>query len=75
MSYYVYENWVAYGHCATVHEAACPRCNYGRGQRSKPSRTKNGSWYGPFSAVAEARAAHLRYSDADWRACKVCQPY
>jgi hypothetical protein len=48
MPYYAYENWMAHGHVATIHEAGCSFCNHGKGI-CHTGNTKCGKWHGPFS--------------------------
>ena len=70
--YWVYENWRAHGHRATVHRGDCGHCNHGSGVHAG-SGTHNGSWHGPFSTADEA-AALGRRQGAAVRACASCVP-
>lgn len=56
MTYWVYENWRAHGHRATVHRGECGHCNDGSGQGGG-TRADNGQWLGPYKAADEAAAA------------------
>jgi hypothetical protein len=51
--FYVYENWRAHGHVATIHHGTCSFCNFGRGMHvdSSPS---NGRWHRGGSTVRHA---------------------
>lgn len=55
MSYYVYENWRARGHRATVHVGFCSFCKDRQGQ-STGTRADNGKWHGPFDTLKLLRA-------------------
>lgn len=72
MSYWVYENWRAHGHRATVHRGACGHCNDGSGQGGG-TRADNGQWLGPFNTADEAAAAARATGGAD-RRCGSCKP-
>jgi hypothetical protein len=70
MAYWVYENWRAHGHRATVHEADCSHCRNGEGQRGG-TRADNGKWHGPYNwlEVAERVAESI---PGEYRHCQVC---
>lgn len=72
MRFWIYENWRANGHRATVHRASCGHCNDGEGQKGG-TRSDNGRWLGPFAHVDEAEAA-ARTTGAGTRRCGVCRP-
>ncbi len=72
MTYWVYENWRAHGHRATVHREECGHCNDGAGQ-SGGTRADNGRWGGPYTSVDKAVAAAQATGGAD-RRCGSCKP-
>ncbi len=69
--FYVYENWRAHGHRATVHEGRCGYCNEGQGVRSG-TRSDNGTWHGPFVTFREARDKASQATEP--RLCAACRP-
>ena len=69
-SFWAYENWVAYGHRATVHRRDCGFCNRGAGVHGG-GQTRNGRWLGPFRSPKEARAEAGR-TGAEIRDCSRC---
>jgi len=70
--FWIYENWRAHGHRATLHRASCSFCNRGEGLRPGSSAA-NGKWLGPFldGALAVAEARETR---AEVRVCGTCSP-
>lgn len=72
MSYWVYENWRAHGHRATIHCADCGHCNEGLGQSGGTS-AENGRWHGPFASVEHAVTAAIATGGTD-RRCGSCRP-
>lgn len=56
LSYYVYENWVANGHKARVHQADCSFCQRGKGVHVQDG-AQTGKWHGPFDEISEADEA------------------
>jgi hypothetical protein len=54
--FYVYENWAAGPHKAMLHRASCGQCSSGKG-RPAGHDPNHSRWHGPYSNVAEARAA------------------
>jgi 4-hydroxy-tetrahydrodipicolinate synthase len=54
--FYIYENWAAGPHKAILHRASCGQCSSGKGRPAghDPNHSK---WHGPYSNLAEARAA------------------
>ena len=72
MPYYAYENWVAHGHVATIHEAGCSFCNHGKGLH-RTGNTKCGKWHGPLSTYEEARAS-AEATGASVSDCSFCTP-
>jgi len=72
MSYWVYENWRAHGHRATVHRGDCGHCNDGAGQRGG-TRGDNGRWLGPYKSAADADAV-ARATGSETRRCGSCNP-
>ena len=72
MSYWVYENWRAHGHRATVHRSECGHCNDGAGQHGG-TRADNGRWLGPFNTAEEAGSAARATGGTD-RRCRSCRP-
>jgi hypothetical protein len=71
--FFVYENWRAHGHIATVHRATCPSCKLGYGIHPRAS-DENGQWLGPYETLDAARAAQLRYPEATRKLCQRCLP-
>jgi hypothetical protein len=69
--FWVYENWRAHGHRATVHRSDCRSCNSGAGVHGG-TLTPNGKWHGPYQSLDEARSAASR--DAKLRECRRCHP-
>lgn len=69
-SYWAYENWVAYGHRATIHRGDCGSCNNGAGVHGGGSR-HTGRWLGPFLSPDEA-SAEAESVGADVRNCSRC---
>jgi hypothetical protein len=69
---WIYENWRAHAHRATVHVATCAHCNAGAGQRGGTDAT-NGRWHGPFRVGAEATDAAV-HTGAEVRRCGHCRP-
>lgn len=72
MTYWVYENWVAEGHTAYVHEAGCSFCNDGAGCHPGAGE-ENGQWLGPFDTVALALQAAER-TGGTFSRCRFCSP-
>ena len=72
MSLWVYENWRAHGHRATVHLASCAHCKAGTGQQGGTEAT-NGRWHGPFASSGAATEAALR-TGAEVKRCGHCSP-
>lgn len=72
MEFYVYENWRAQGHRATIHRGECGYCNHGAGMHPGTS-TLNGQWHGPFKGRLEADAA-ARKTGGLVRPCGSCSP-
>lgn len=70
--FWAYENWVAYGHRATLHRAECGFCNHGAGVHGG-GQTRNGRWLGPFPSPDQARVEAQR-SGAEVRDCSRCMP-
>lgn len=56
MTFYVYENWVADGHKATVHRANCGSCKDGKGVHPNAG-PKCGKWHGAFATLKTAQEA------------------
>ena len=54
--FYIYENWAAGPHKVMLHRASCGQCSSGKGRPSghDPNHSR---WHGPYSNLAEARAA------------------
>lgn len=71
-AYYVYENWRAHGHQATLHRGECGSCNHGQGKQLSAS-TANGRWHGPYKTRVDAEAA-ARGTGGLVRACGHCAP-
>ena len=72
MEFWVYENWQAHGHRATIHLAECGHCQYGQGQHPG-STTKHGTWHGPYESI-QAAAMAAGSTGAQVRACRHCRP-
>jgi len=72
VEFWVYENWRAHGHRATVHRGDCAHCNHGSGQHGG-TRSDNGRWLGPFTTVANVEASAGR-TGAEVRRCRTCSP-
>jgi hypothetical protein len=71
-SFFIYENWRARGHVATIHRGECSFCNFGQGMHPGSS-TANGRWHkieGSF-AVAMKQAEH---TGATVGCCGRCLP-
>lgn len=64
MTYWLYENWRAHGHRATVHRREGGHCNDGPGQ-SGGTWTDNGRWLGPHGTADEAAARIRRCGHAN----------
>lgn len=71
-SFWAYENWVAYGHRATIHRGECGFCNFGAGVHGG-GQTRNGRWLGPFRSPEEAKVDAER-AGAEVRNCSRCRP-
>ena len=72
MDFWVYENWQAHGHRATVHRSECGHCNAGQGKTGGAS-SAHGRWHGPFATGEEAFSlAETKAREA--RRCRVCAP-
>lgn len=71
-NYWVYENWRAHGHRATVHLGVCSHCKDGKGQKNGTSPA-NGEWHGPYRSSAEAVGKAQALAKLT-RTCKVCAP-
>lgn len=69
---WIYENWRANGHRATVHVASCAHCNAGAG-RGGGTDAANGRWHGPFLTGPAATDAAAR-TVAEIRRCGHCRP-
>lgn len=72
MTFWVYENWRAYGHRAAVHRGACGYCNEGQGLHLG-TRSDNGAWHGPFQTAGAALDEAAR-TDGEVRPCGSCAP-
>lgn len=70
--FWVYENWRANGHRATVHRADCGHCNDGIGQQ-RGTNPSNGQWLGPHSTAEDAVTA-ASATGAEVRRCSACNP-
>lgn len=68
--FWVYENWTAQGHRATLHRSDCAFCNHGAGVHGG-GQTRNGKWHGPFGIHEDAVAA-AESSGAEVRDCARC---
>jgi hypothetical protein len=71
-SYWVYENWRAHGHRATIHRSDCGFCNDGTGVHGG-GQTSNGRWHGRFTSAGEARSA-VASRVVTIRDCRWCAP-
>ena len=54
--FYVYENWAAGPHKASLHRSSCGQCSSGKG-RPAGHDPNHSRWHGPYSNIAEAREA------------------
>jgi 4-hydroxy-tetrahydrodipicolinate synthase len=54
--FFVYENWLAGPHKIVLHRSTCGQCNHGKG-RPAGHDANHAKWHGPYSTLAEARAA------------------
>ena len=70
--FYVYENWRAHRHRATVHLADCGHCNHGRGKHPNASED-NGRWLGPFGTLHQALNS-AQDTGGTVRRCQHCLP-
>lgn len=71
LAFWVYENWRAHGHQATIHRAGCRHCNNGNGARGG-TRSDNGKWH-PAGTVEDAVEVATA-TGAAVRRCGVCAP-
>lgn len=69
---WVYENWRAHGHRATIHRGECGSCKAGAGRAGGTAPT-NGRWLGPFNSGAAAGHA-AGCTGAEVRRCSMCSP-
>jgi len=72
MTFWVYENWRAHGHRATVHRSQCGHCNGGLGRSGEPV-TPNGRWHGPFTSFDDA-VGGAQATGAVVHGCRSCAP-
>ena len=73
MVFYVYGNWVAEGHKATIHQGCCGFCNNGKGAHAC-TNSINGKWRGPYQTSKEA----LNFAQSktiDVRRCGFCASF
>ena len=54
--FFIYENWAAGPHKIVLHRGTCGQCSHGKGRPSGHD-LNHARWHGPYSNVAEARAA------------------
>jgi len=54
--FYIYENWAAGPRKIVLHRGSCGQCSHGKGRPSGHD-ANHSRWHGPYSALAEARAA------------------
>jgi 4-hydroxy-tetrahydrodipicolinate synthase len=54
--FFIYENWVAGPHKIVLHRAACGQCSHGKGRPSGHD-LNHSRWHGPYTNLADARAA------------------
>jgi hypothetical protein len=72
--FWVYENWRARGHRASIHRAHCSHCNDGRGRSNGGYSRNNAAWHGPILSLdaAESYAARLGIHVNDVSHCSFC---
>jgi hypothetical protein len=70
--FYVYENWRAQGHKATIHRSECAFCNRGSGLHPGSSN-RNGTWHGPMTSFDEALDV-AQGTGANAKTCRSCNP-
>jgi len=56
VEFFIYENWQAGPHKIVVHRSNCGQCNHGKG-RPAGHDANHARWHGPYSTLADARAA------------------
>ncbi len=71
VQYYVYENWQAQGHRATIHVSGCSFCNDRQGIHPGAT-TEHGQWHGPFVGLQAAQDAAVK-TGARVRECGHCR--
>jgi 4-hydroxy-tetrahydrodipicolinate synthase len=54
--FFIYENWTAGPHKIVLHRATCGQCSHGKGRPSGHD-LNHSRWHGPYSNLADARAA------------------
>jgi len=54
--FYIYENWAAGPHKIVLHRGSCGQCSHGKG-RPAGHDANHARWHGPYSTLAEGRAA------------------
>jgi len=54
--FFIYENWVAGPHKIVLHRGSCGQCSHGKGRPSGHD-VNHARWHGPYTALADARAA------------------
>jgi 4-hydroxy-tetrahydrodipicolinate synthase len=54
--FFIYENWAAGPHKTVLHRGSCGQCSHGKGRPSGHD-ANHARWHGPYTALAEARAA------------------
>lgn len=73
--YWVYENWQAGPHKATLHRAECYHCNNGNGQSGQGTASEHGEWR-PFATLAAAKQPFSGKGGVQVipKNCKHCSP-
>ena len=74
MAYYIYENWRAREHQATIHCGSCSFCKKGQGRNKGNYNRKNAKWHGPYKALQKARKAQAKMSVKVRKECQICRP-
>jgi 4-hydroxy-tetrahydrodipicolinate synthase len=54
--FFIYESWAAGPHKIVLHRATCGQCSHGKGRPSGHD-LNHSRWHGPYSNLADARAA------------------
>jgi 4-hydroxy-tetrahydrodipicolinate synthase len=54
--FFIYENWAAGPHKIVLHRGTCGQCSHGKGRPSGHD-LNHSRWHGPYSNLADARAA------------------